>query len=121
MLFERLETRMKLWKGIALVALLLVCPSLYAQSDFTAYVSFMEMDENVFEDDVALEFDSGQGFGIGLNKFWGNHISTELAAFALRSDGVLSLEGEPIIDTGSLDMIPVTLTIQFHLGRDARF
>jgi outer membrane protein W len=77
-----------------------------------------------FEDDDSLvEFDDASGFGISANFFWGRRISTELAVYSISTDGTLA-GGPPIpftADLGSLNLTPITATLQLHFAPHATF
>jgi outer membrane protein W len=68
-----------------------------------------------------LTFDDANGFGISANFFWGRRISTELAVYSLRSDAVLTGSGNLpyALDLGSMNLTPITGTLQFHFAREA--
>jgi outer membrane protein len=103
----------------------------YAQSrsvDIIGYATWVDPngdgtieDINDF-DDLDVEFDSEQGFGVAVNVFWSNRISTEFAASVVEPD-VAFRSDNPLIGAfsgGSLEMIPITATLQFHLAPDSR-
>ncbi|MFN2442383.1 MAG: OmpW family protein [Thermoanaerobaculia bacterium] len=103
----------------------------FAQSrsvDLTGWVTWVDPSgDDTFEgvedvDDLNLEFDTEQGFGIGINVFWSSRFSTEFAASISEPDLDLrfSEPGAPAI-AGSLEMIPITAVLQFHLNPDGRF
>lgn len=72
-------------------------------------------DTNVEGSEIA--FDAGKGFGVSFNHFWTRSLSTEFSATALSHDGRITITGEPALDIGSLDLIPVTATVQWHFAR----
>ena len=76
-----------------------------------------------FEDGEIAEFDSEQGYGLGLNVFWSNRVSTEFAASVVEPDLALRAT-DPSIPSGvvgGLEMMPLTATLQFHFNPDGRF
>lgn len=99
----------------------------FAQSrsvDLTGWVTFVDPSGNTdFEDGEVAEFDGEQGYGLGINVFWSSRISTEFAASVVEPD--LSLRAtDPSIPSGvvgSLEMMPITGTLQFHFNPDGRF
>lgn len=111
--------------AMAVAALALVASPIFAQErsvDLTGYVSWMDPNgDNTIVDngeDVDFNFDSDQGFGIGLNVFWSNRISTEFTASKFSPEA--AFEGPVDFGNSSLDMIPITATLQFHFAPDAR-
>jgi outer membrane protein len=72
------------------------------------------------DDGAEIAFDNGEGFGASLTCFYGRHFAVEAAATALKHDGVINAGGQTVLGIGSLDIIPITATAQWHLARDAR-
>ncbi|HEV7923075.1 MAG TPA: OmpW family outer membrane protein [Thermoanaerobaculia bacterium] len=71
---------------------------------------------------ATLGFDDARGFGASINHYWTSHLSTELAATALKSKrGRISVDGVDILDLGELRLTPITAALQFHLARSSRF
>ncbi|HKB81246.1 MAG TPA: OmpW family outer membrane protein [Thermoanaerobaculia bacterium] len=70
---------------------------------------------------TTIRFDRGTAYGAGFEHFFGDHLSGELAVFALRNDGSVEIAGSPLFTTGSLQTTPLTATLQWHRARDARF
>ena len=67
-----------------------------------------------------VEFDSDQGFGVSVNVFWTDRISTEFAGSII--DPELQVSDRPrIVLTEPLEMIPITAVLQFHLLPGSRF
>lgn len=106
------------------LTLTLVASPLMAQIDVAVWGSWLEpQGDNVFEDPVdpgagtELEFDRAAGFGISANLHWGSRLSTELAAYAVSADTEITTSGGPVFDLGSLDLTPITATLQFHFNR----
>lgn len=77
---------------------------------------------NNFGDLDRLEFDTEQGFGAAINVFWTNRISTEFAASVTEPDLDMrfSEPGAPAI-AGSLEMMPITVVLQYHFNPEGRF
>ncbi|HEU5161552.1 MAG TPA: OmpW family outer membrane protein [Thermoanaerobaculia bacterium] len=105
---------------------LMITPA-FAQSrsvDVTGWVSFVDPSGSTeFEDGEVAEFDSEQGFGLGVNVFWSSRVSTEFAAYVVEPDLALRAN-DPEFPTGvvgSLEMMPITGTLQFHFNPDGRF
>jgi outer membrane protein len=112
---------------LILAALTLFMTPAFAQSrsvDLTGWVTFVDPSgETDFEDGELAEFDSEQGFGAGINVFWSSRISTEFAASVVEPDLALRTT-DPSIPSGvvgSLQMMPITGTLQFHFNPDGRF
>lgn len=111
--------------------LALVITPAFAQSrsvDITGWITFVDPSgSNDFSDvedfeDVEAEFDSEQGYGIAINTFWSNRISTEFAVSVVEPDVTLRINDPtiPFEDVGSLEMIPLTATLQFHFNPEGR-
>lgn len=62
--------------------------------------------------DVATDFDGDQGWGLALNIFWSNRISTEFAAATVEPD--LNIRSAVPLSEG-LQMVPLTAVLQLHL------
>ena len=106
---------------IALLLTLAAALPLLAQApvDVAVYASWVDAQgDTVFDEGVETKFESGDGFGVAVNWFWGQRVSTELAASALTMDAGLDFDGVPTIDLGSVDLTPITATLQFHFARD---
>lgn len=113
---------------IAIIALSAM-PAL-AQSrsvDVTGWVNWVDPSgDDTFEDvngvdDLDLEFDTAQGYGLGVNVFWSNRVSTEFAAAVVEPDIDLAFSNPALAPMiGSLEMIPLTATLQFHFNPDGR-
>jgi outer membrane protein len=114
---------------ILAVASLAAVPA-FAQSrsvDLTGYVSWMDPSgDNTIVDDpdgtIDINFDADQGFGIALDVFWSNRISTELAVMKFSPEAAFEGTGgfESLI-AGDLDMMPITATLRFHFAPESRF
>lgn len=102
----------------------------FAQSrsvDLTGYVSWMDPSgDNTIVDDpdgsIDLNFDADQGFGLALDVFWSNRISTELAVMKFSPEAAFEGSGgfEDLI-AGDLDMMPITAALRFHFAPESRF
>jgi outer membrane protein W len=68
-----------------------------------------------------IHFDRGHAYGASFNHFFGEHLSGELAVFEVRHNGSIQIGGVNTFDVGSLKMMPVTATLQWHFARAARF
>lgn len=91
--------------------------------DLTGWVTFVDPSGDTdLEDGEIAEFDSEQGFGVGINVFWTNAISTEFAASLVEPDLTLRANDPTIpASIGSLEMMPLTATLQFHFNPNGRF
>lgn len=110
-------------KSLKFTMMLLVVGALAGSAqtpvDVAVFGSWIDVQgENTFEDEFGLttDFDSGDGFGVAVNWFWTDRLSTELSASALRTRAGLALDGERVVDLGSMDLTPISLTLQFHLA-----
>lgn len=80
---------------------------------------FDGIDENSDLDDLDANFDSSEGFGAALALHLSNNISLELAASVVEPTFILTTGGPvPITARSELEMIPVTLTLRWHLNPD---
>jgi outer membrane protein len=68
-----------------------------------------------------ISFNSKMGYGIAVNVFFGNHISTEFAASEVRPDAVFrSRAAAPAGgNLGTVKMIPITGVLQWHFSPNA--
>ena len=112
---------MKTLKITFLLGLLAALPALaQAPVDVSVFASQVEAQgDNVLEEGVETNFESGDGFGVAVNWFWGQRLSTEFSASALTMDAGLDFDGEPTVDLGSVDLTPIAATMQFHFARDS--
>jgi outer membrane protein len=120
---------MKVSRFVLFLAVTLLAVPVMAQDraiDVSVFATWVDPSgENVIEvddgDDVEVEFDSEIGFGLAVNVFWGNTISTEFAAAMVEpeftaTDPTLG----PFLAAG-LEMIPITAILQFHFNPEGRF
>ena len=123
---------MKRFSIVFAATVMLLAVPVFAQErsvDVIGYATWVDPSgESVIEGDIAtrdldLEFESEQGFGVAVNVFWGNRISTEFAASVVEPDVALASDSQviPAFAAGSLEMIPITATLQFHFAPDSRF
>ena len=120
---------MKTLKTAFLITLLAALPAL-AQTpiDVSVFAAWVDAQgDTAFEEGLEADFESGTGFGVAVNWFWGNRLSTEFAASAVSLDAGLEAADEGdnedeefLIDLGSVDLTPITATLQFHFARDSR-
>ncbi len=108
-------------RSSALVTTLLLLPlPLFGQSnDITVWVGSSKVG-TTNSSGSSVRFDRGDSFGASWNHFFSSRLSAELAAFALRHQGSLQIAGVNAFDVGHLRMIPVTATLQWHLGQFRR-
>ncbi|MFN2240190.1 MAG: OmpW family protein [Thermoanaerobaculia bacterium] len=108
--------------NIALLLVLVAALPALAQNpvDINVFASWVDAQgSTVFAEGPETNFESGDGFGVSVNWFWGRNLSTELSASALTIDAGLDLGGEPFVDLGSVDLTPISLTLQYHFARDS--
>lgn len=112
---------MKSLKIMLLLVLVAALPALaQAPVDINVFASWVEAQgDTVFEEGTETRFESGDGFGVSINWFWGRNLSTELSASALTMDAGLDFDGSPLVDLGSIDLTPISLTLQYHFARDS--
>jgi outer membrane protein W len=74
-------------------------------------------DENI---DRSGQFDEKTGYGISFNRYWTDHLSTELAAHQFSADAVIgahSVEGEEFFTEGEVELRAITAIAQWHFHR----
>ncbi len=78
--------------------------------------------ENTLDDigEVVVNFDENVGYGLTADIYWTPRISTEIGVYGIDADASLVLGGiiDEIVDLGSLDVMPITLTLRAHFGGD---
>jgi outer membrane protein len=70
-----------------------------------------------------INLDAKLGYGAAVNIFWGQHLSTEFSASAVNPEArsrVRASGPNAGNSIGSLKMIPITATLQFHLAPNGR-
>ncbi|HUP45289.1 MAG TPA: OmpW family outer membrane protein [Thermoanaerobaculia bacterium] len=69
-----------------------------------------------------VEFDAAQGWGVSVNIFWSDRISTEFAGSVIDPElRVRDIGRTRVVFAEPLEMIPITATLQFHLLPGSRF
>ncbi|MEO8216526.1 MAG: OmpW family outer membrane protein [Acidobacteriota bacterium] len=110
---------------IAAVVLMASALPTFAQSrafEVSGYVNRVDPNGNgVFDgpqsiDNVDVNFDAATGYGIALNIFWGDRISTEFAGSSVEPDVAFRANNPalPVLTRGQLRMIPITAVLQYH-------
>lgn len=70
--------------------------------------------------DIGINFDEEIGWGLSVDYFWTPRLSTELGVYSLSADGSLDIGVlDESVNLGSLDVVPVTLTLRAHFGGEA--
>jgi len=74
-------------------------------------------------DQSQVEFDSEVGYGVAVNFFLGDRISLELGASVFQPQATLTSDNPavPFLTRGTLEMIPITGVLQFHILPSSRF
>lgn len=62
-----------------------------------------------------IDIETDQGYGAAVNVFWSNRISTEFAASVVDPELILSRNTDRAQTRETLQMIPLTAVLQFHL------
>jgi outer membrane protein W len=117
---------MKLSRLLVILCLVLSVTPAVAQSrwvDINAFVTWMDPSgENAFrfeEDDLDFQtdFDAEQGWGLAVNVFWSNRISTEFAASVVEPDFHIRAEDPtiPFAFSQGLEILPISAVLQLHL------
>jgi outer membrane protein W len=109
--------------SIALAALF-IASSLFAADrtfDLTGWASYVDPNSNgTFNSSSPnqpfdINFNGKLGYGLSANIFWGSNISTELYVAEVQPEATFSNAGNiPSGSLGTLKMIPITGTLQFH-------
>jgi outer membrane protein len=108
---------------LAALVLLLATP-LLAQGrsvdvmGFATYVDLSGGDVILGNDASSLNFDTDQGYGLGINVFLTRRLSAEITASEIKPDGRVS-SGGTIVDT-QLDMLPITGVLQYHFNPEGK-
>lgn len=119
-----MKHRMRRTTLFALVLLIAATPLLGQDPDMTitAWASRVEIEgQDNFGDGFATDFDADLSIGVSVNRFVTSWISVEAAAFSLRSEARLLVDGVEPIDLGNVSLMPVTFGAQLHLPRRPRF
>lgn len=85
---------------------------------FATYVDLSGGDVILGDDSANLNFDTDQGFGLGINIFLTRRLSAEFTASEIKPDGRVS-SGDQMVDT-QLDMLPITAVAQYHFNPEGR-
>lgn len=98
--------------------------SLFAQSnEFSVFESTLNIQSTSIADDPAItvdiEFEGKPGFGVGYNRYWTDHFSTELAVQKLTADTSLAISAPGVsatFDAGDIDLTTISGIAQWHFG-----
>jgi outer membrane protein W len=107
-------------RAVLVVVLGLITLPLCAQSNDVAVWFGASRVGSTDVEGTDIRFDRGNAVGASLNHYWSNHLSAELAVFAVRHDGALRVGGVNAFDVGRLRMIPITAMVQWHHDRMGR-
>ena len=99
--------------AIALVAI--VTSPLLAQSNELALLGGMTSVSTTNSGGSSIDFDNGTAYGLSYNRFWTRSFSTDFSVMKSSHDGNIGFEGEPLLDTGSLDLTTFAGTLQYHV------
>ena len=106
--------------SVLVIALAWVALPLFGQSnDISVWIGSSHVG-TTNESGTAVRFDRGDSVGASWNHFWSSRLSGELAVFAVRHQGSVQIGGVNAFDIGHLRMLPVTATLQWHLGQFRR-
>lgn len=111
--------------AVVLLALSFIALPLAAQSnDIGVWYSTSSLDSTDVSDDTgtsSIDFDDATGYGVSINHFWSNSLSTEVAAHRLESDGSIAIDGTTALDIGKLKLTAITAAVQWHFMKGGRF
>ncbi len=108
-----------------------VAVPIFAQSrsvDVSAFANWVDLSgDHTFQgpnaiDNANLNFNSKVGYGAAINVFWADRISTEFAVSVVNPDVAFTSNNPavPAFTGGSLQMIPITGTLQYHFNPNGR-
>lgn len=75
-------------------------------------------------DDITIDFDKENGYGISFNHFWTDQFSTELESQTIHGRMIITSDfgGTPFtFEAGDLDALALTAIAQWHFNRAGRF
>ncbi|MGK2856057.1 MAG: OmpW/AlkL family protein, partial [Thermoanaerobaculia bacterium] len=109
---------------LASLVLLLTAP-LFAQGrsfDVMGFVTYVDLSggDVILGDGSTtdLNFDTDQGYGVGINIFLTRRLSAEITASEIKPEGRVSSNGQ-LSDT-QLDMLPITAVAQYHFNPEGK-
>ena len=111
---------------IAALFFLVAPQQLFAQAGTTEVgfrLSSVDFDDTREVDDgeeALLEFDEDLGYGVSLNQFWTNALSTEFAIDKLGADLDVSFGGGPSLTVGEAEVTMYSASAQWHFRRASR-
>jgi len=89
--------------------------------DWTLWASAVDVNgTNRFDEFFEMDAEGGVGFGMSLNVFQTERLSTEVAIFSLRTDADLLFEDFEF-EMGRIEIVPVTLGLQYHVAGQSHF
>jgi outer membrane protein W len=70
---------------------------------------------------ISVDFDENVGYGLSLNHYWTDFVSTELSAQKYGADVQIGVQNLPLsFDGGSLDVTSIAAIAQLHFNRTGR-
>ena len=110
---------------LLVIALFAGSSSLSAQkSDVAVWVTTSELNEPTIGDEfdtATIETDEDTGYGLSLNHFWTDMISTEVAYQTFGGDVSIHLDEGLSFDFGEIEASTLTGVAQLHFRRATRF
>lgn len=110
---------------LLVVALFAGSSSLSAQkSDVAIWVTTSQINEPIIGDEemsATIETSEQAGYGLSLNHFWTDMISTEVAYQTFGGDVAVDLDGGISLDLGEIEASTLTGIAQLHFRRATRF
>lgn len=85
---------------------------------FANWVDLSGGDVILGEESGDLNFDTDQGYGLGINIFLTRRLSAEITASEIKPEGRVSSNGQ-IVET-ELDMLPITAVAQYHFNPEGK-
>jgi len=67
-----------------------------------------------------IRFDRGDAFGASFTHFFSHHYAAEIAAYDMRHDGTVRVQGVDVIGVGRLHMMSFGATLQWHAEHSRR-
>ncbi len=102
-----------------LVVALVALPLLAQSNDVAVWIGGSRVG-TTNADGTDIHFDRGNSVGVGVNHFFSDHFSGELAAFNLRHNGSLRIGGVQAFDIGHLRMTSISAMLQWHAAHSRR-
>jgi outer membrane protein W len=114
-----------LFAGLLLLLLVAAAVPMHAQTTATLWLSsehnggggrFPSSRPN-----STVNFDDGSGYGAGVERMFGAHLSGELAVFRVTSSAELRDGNTPFVSLGDVELTPITAMLRYHFRPRSAF